>query len=265
MSDLATLIIFPVIVGVIVLLVEYFVIQPIRKAKSVSIPRSSSISRDWMTAIKTGVKQFKAQQPGYVWNWWSRDRHNIAIEEWSIEKGQATLTLAVSAKQSVVNNPIPGVISFGTAQRVIARYQLTIDRTGDILRMISIPVQNDAADYPASATHPRAKGIVLKEVKKPITEVTHEGLKVRIEFVAENWGKATRIYPYVEYKVAEFIGGKFVERVVSSPPSWAVDLDAYSSTLIPFEATFDATTVILTKPPNKVKVKLFRKPRNKAA
>jgi hypothetical protein len=163
MFDLATLVVFPVVVGVIILIVEYFVIQPIRKAKAVSIPHPSSISRDWMTAIKNGVRKFKTQQSGYVWSWWSRDRHSISIEEWSIEKGRATVTLTVSGKQSVVENPIPGVISFGTTQRIIARYQLSIDRTGDILKMISIPIQDSESDTPNAKAYPRSKGIVLKE------------------------------------------------------------------------------------------------------
>jgi hypothetical protein len=111
-------------------------------------------------------------------------------------------------------------------------------------------------------THTR-KGIVLKEIKKPITEVTHEGFKVRVEFIVENWGEATKIYPYVEYKVAEYKGGKYEERVVKSPTSWEVDLQAQSTTPIAFDAIFDATTMLLTKPPNKVKVKLYRKPRGR--
>jgi hypothetical protein len=83
---------------------------------------------------------------------------------------------------------------------------------------------------------------------------------VRIEFVVENWGEAVRVYPHIEFKVAELKGNRFVEKVVHSQSSWVVDLGAFSSTLVPFEATFDAATVILTKPPNKIKVKLSREP-----
>lgn len=264
-DNLWTLLVIPVIVVVIGLIIEYWIIQPLRRAKFSSIS-NKPISRDWMSAIKKAVKEFQRWR-GEAVLFLSKER--VKVEQVHIEKGRATLTLAVMPKSSPL---FDGSISwmfnlYGIFPRMIGKYEVTIDRTGDILKIESLPIEEsgkygepllgrDAQDY-----KPRhKKGIFLKEVKKPTTKVTYEGLKVRIEFIIENWGEAAKIYPHIEYKVAELRGGKYEERVVQSPASWEVDLQAWSTTPVAFDAVFDATTVLLTKPPNKVKVKLYRKP-----
>jgi hypothetical protein len=266
-DNLWTLLIIPVIVVVIGLIIEYWIIQPLRRAKF-SLISNKPISRDWMSAIKKAVKEFRRCRGEAVF-FLSKER--IKVEQVHIEKGRATLTLAVMPKSSPL---FYGSVSWmfnlmGIFPRMIGKYEVTIDRTGDILKIDSLPIEESGRygepflGRVAQDSKPRPKGIFLKEVKKPITEVTHEGLKVRIEFVVENWGEATKIYPHVEYKVAEFRAGKYEGRVVQSPVSWEVDLQARSTTPIAFDAVFDAMTILLTKPPNKVKVKLYRKPRKR--
>jgi hypothetical protein len=105
------------------------------------------------------------------------------------------------------------------------------------------------------------KGIELEDVR-PITQVTHEGLLIRIDFLVRNHGAATRRYPYVEYKIAEIKDGDYRERVIKSPSSWVIDLETRNITPAFFDATFEATTMLLTEPPNKVKVRLYREPWN---
>jgi len=149
---------------------------------------------------------------------------------------------------------------------VLARYELLIDRTRDILRMKSLPIgENERyrSLFTSRSTtyipHQEEK-IVLKEIKKPIKQVTWEGLKIRIEFVVENWGKEKNIYPYVEYKVVDLKNGKHVERIVHSPLNWEVKLQAFSSTPIAFDSSFPADTHLLAKGEDKVKVRIKKSP-----
>src|SRR3972149_4862465 len=144
MPDLATLILIPVAVVVIGLIIEYWIIQPIRKRTEIAIPSSRSINKDWAIAIRRAIRQFKAQPSDYNWKWWSPGRNRLIIEAWKIEKGQATLTVAVSEKQDTVAKPVPGIIQFVTVKRIIARYELIIDRIGEVLKVNSIIV--DKAD-----------------------------------------------------------------------------------------------------------------------
>ena len=138
MQYLLTALIFPAIAIAIGLLLEYFGMQPLKNA--ILIPRSSTMSRNWATAMRKAVKQFKAEQTGYNWNRWLSNKNNITIEEWEVGRGQAILTLAVSKQQPSAENPIPGMVIFTTERRIIAKYQLVIDRTGDILKMRSVPI-----------------------------------------------------------------------------------------------------------------------------
>jgi hypothetical protein len=61
--DWLTILIFPVVVVVIGLLIEYFVIQPIKKAKEIPLP--TNVNRDWANAIRKAVKNFRDQQSGF--------------------------------------------------------------------------------------------------------------------------------------------------------------------------------------------------------
>jgi len=138
MQNLLSTLIWPVIVGIVLLIIEYFVAQPIRKANKTSLP--VSINQDWTKAIEIAVKRFKTQQTGFIWNWWSSNKNKITIEDFSISKGQATLHLAIWKNIQIANTLAPGVAILDKEARIIAKYELVIDRTGDTLKIKSIQV-----------------------------------------------------------------------------------------------------------------------------
>ena len=262
MQNLTNLILLPVVVIVIGLIIEYWVIQPIRKKSEVAIPSSPMISKGWATAIRRGIKQFKVQQTGYIWHWWSRNRNTITIEAWKIEKGCATLTLAVSGEYKTVETPVPGVIQFVTKQRVAGVYELIIDRTGDILRMDSLPftsVQSSTSPNLSQEDLPETK-LTIKNRKRPVVEKKNGEVKVIIEFDVENSGKVGKACPYVEFQVVT-IGkdGKLAPQPFRSEPE---SYDIPALTIVPFRLkySFHSPDWPLVGPSDKVRVELFPYP-----
>ena len=146
MENLLTLIIVPFLIGVFVLVIEYFVIKPWRERKKKSSQAISSYqpqgvqsqpsrpsSPEWPTARSRAIEQFKAQQRKYNWL-----EDNINIENFQVDKGLGVLSIEV-VTTSILRRPDRIVSIADTGPWVIARYRLTIDRTGDILKIWSIP------------------------------------------------------------------------------------------------------------------------------
>lgn len=96
--DWVTLLIIPVIVVVIGLLIEYYVIQPIKQAKEIPLP--TRVTRDWENAIRKAVKHFKAQQSGFenegLFNSKKDDSKTVKVEECTVYRGKATLIVSIS-------------------------------------------------------------------------------------------------------------------------------------------------------------------------
>jgi hypothetical protein len=142
MENLWTLIIVPILIGVIILVIEYFIIrriprnkgsQPASRRKQVQPQPSRSSSPEWTTARDRAIERFRAQQHKYNWL-----EDNINIENFQVDKGLGVLTIEV-VTTSILRRPDRIVSIADTGPWVIARYELTIDRTGDILKIWSIP------------------------------------------------------------------------------------------------------------------------------
>lgn len=245
-----------VIAGVAVVIFEYYVIKP---RTEVSIPRSSSISRDWATAIRRGVKQFKSQQADYDWNWWSSNRNKITIESWRIEKGQATVTLAVSGKYETFERPVPELLYHVTKWQTVARYNLMIDRTGDILRMNALPLNspNTRAQVTYRQDELPETSLKIKNKKQPVVQRNNGDVKVIIEFDVENSGKAGRVCPYIEFQVVapDRNGNRTTYPIRTAPKAY--DIPALSIMPIRFEHTFHAPEWPLVDSLDKIKIELF--------
>jgi hypothetical protein len=256
-----------ILANIISLLIEYGIIKP--NFDTAWRPfLSQSGSRDWSTAIKKAIQKLGTTQGGHMLPF----GEHYQVEDAHIEKGQGTLTLVVLPKSALLFAFV-GLSAFLDAlnldefPNVIARYQIIIDRSGDILGVKSLPVAENERYRPLYSRQSRFSRFTALpqselglKIKKPIKKVDWEGLKIRIEFIVENWGKAKTIYPYVEYKVAELINGKFEERIVHSPSGWRVDLQSFSSKPISFEAPFSAGTQLLAKGKNSVRVRIYPKP-----
>lgn len=272
-----------VLANILSTLIEYGVIKP-RFETAWNPLLSQSGNRDWSTAVKTSIQRLQSTQGGHVLPFGEHYR----VEDVHIEKGKGTITLVVLPKSALVFafaslSFLIDALNIDEFPHIIARYQIIIDRSGDILNIKSIPVSEnesyrplysprsrfsrpythsnipDLSSFFQGANSPK-KGLVLKEIKKPIKEVIAGGLLIKIEFTVENWGEATTIYPYIRYKVAEYKNGKFVERIVLSPQDWKVELKAFSSRPVAFHNTLPIGTQLLAKGKDSVYVRLYQKP-----
>ncbi len=268
-----------VLANILSTLIEYGIIKP--KFETMWSPLlSQSGNRDWATAVKSSIQKLKSTQGGHVLPFGEHYR----VEDVHIEKGKGTITLVVLPKSALVFafaslSFLIDTLNIDEFPHVIARYQIIIDRSGDILDVKSFPVPENERYRPLYSHQPRfsrfpkfpdfpefsqgttspKKELVLKEIKKPIKEVSSGWLNIRIEFIVENWGAAKSIYPYIEYKVAELKNGKFEERVFHTPSDWKVDLKALSSTPVSYTNPFPVGTQLLAKGRNSVYVRLYQK------
>lgn len=271
-----------VLANILSTLIEYGIIKP--KFEMAWNPLlAQSGNRDWSTAVKTSIQRFQSTQGGHVLPFGEHYR----VEDVHIEKGRGTITLVVLPKTALVFaftslSFLIDALNVDEFPNVIARYQIIIDRTGDILSVKSFPVAENERYRPLYSPRSRfsdpfkrsdfhdfnnffqesnspKKGLVLKEIRKPIKEISSGNLVIKIEFTVENWGEATTIYPYIKYKVAELINGKFVEKIVLSPEDWKVELKAFSSTPVAFHNAFPLGTQLLAKGKDSVYVRLYQK------
>lgn len=271
-----------VLANILSTLIEYGIIKP-RFETGWNPLLSQSGNRDWSTAVKKSILRLQTTQGGHVLPFGEHYR----VEDVHIEKGKGTIIIVVLPKSAVVFafaslSFLINAFNIDEFPHIIARYQITIDRSGDILSIKSFPVAEneryrplyspqsrfskpfisssvpDLSDF-FQATNSPKKQLGLK-IKKPIKEVIAGGLLIKIEFMVENWGEATTIYPYIRYKVAELNYGKFEERIVLSPKDWKVELKAFSSTPVAFHSTFSIGTQLLAKGKDSVYVRLYQKP-----
>jgi hypothetical protein len=266
MPDLSTVIVFPLLVAVAALILEYWVIKPLRKKHEVALPTSSQpVSRDWATAVKRAIKQFKAQQSGYNWRWWLwwlKDQNTVTIEDLDPGRGKATLILAVSKSQPSAENPVPGVLTLTTEHRVVARYQIVIDRTGDILKIDSLPVKiartgSSPVQYQDELP---TTTLVIKNRRKPLVENIGNEVRVTIEFDVENSGRAGKVCPYIEFRIVTTRGdGRYTPKTFRSDPM-AFDIPALCIKPFSLKFRFPLPDAPLVKSSKYVKVELYRCP-----
>lgn len=99
---------------------------------------------DWASASAHAIKRFRKQQPGYTG---VLCRRSIKIEAEHVKRGHADMQIAVSKRRFFWKN-LTGV------SPIDERFELTIDRTGDILRIDQLPVdENGESRQPISKRH----------------------------------------------------------------------------------------------------------------
>jgi hypothetical protein len=254
MEDILKLGFIPVIGIVIGLIIEYFIIQPIKKATERAIPSSPSISKDWSTAMKKAIGQFRSQYYGHIGQWLPRPHESVTIDEWDIEKGRATLTLAINKMLETFE---PGILGFFRIPRVIAKHKLTIDRTGDILEIKSIPVDLSQTGY-SSRTPPSPLREMTLTIKnwQARREKVNNGVNAVIEFEVENSGKAGKICPYIEFEVVTTeLDGNYTPKKWHTKPK-PVDIPALCVKPFRYSLFFQSPDLPLVEPPHEVKIEL---------
>lgn len=167
----------PITVGIIILILEYWLIQPLRDAKGGRLPFFSPIRRNWSTATKRALKSFKTQHDQYKW-FFAREKVNV--ESMSVDKGKATLNLKVTTR---ARNSQSSLYKLFIEPLVIARYQLVIDRSGDILKKQTLDLK------------PLAK---IKFSSSPIKQETESGISVIFTVLIENHGRSGKFCPVFE-------------------------------------------------------------------
>lgn len=160
-----------VIGGIIVLAVEYWGIQPLRsfgaiKLFSLLFP---FVRRDWTKATRTVINKFKSQPKHYKW---IIGQNDFKVENLKIEKGKGTLNLAVTTNNNLLSSHLFGKIF--PEPLVIERYEILFDRTGDILRIRSVPVEIE---------------VNIIQLEKLTTEKSRGGITAVVSFLAGNRGQ----------------------------------------------------------------------------
>lgn len=122
---IVALIVIPFILTIIGLFIEYGFFARDKRTDDYS----PTITRDWSTATKKAIDHFRVYRS-------LLRNERIIVEETRISRGQATLILTITPKWSQLFE-VSGfsmILSFlNILPPVIARYELKIDRTGDIL------------------------------------------------------------------------------------------------------------------------------------
>jgi hypothetical protein len=260
MDSLYVLCVSPLIVGVLLLLVEYLIIQPIQDAKDLSVLNSSgNVDDSWSQALKKAIAQFKHLQSSTFFF----PTERVKIEEVMINRDIATLITQVKPRASllfILTRMYSSMKVDGIVLPIETKYKLTVDRGGEIKEVRVLEESSIRHTIQPSTTpsaHPRT-GIVLKKIEKPVTEIFDGKLVVTIKFVVENWGESRTIRPDVKFTVAELVNGNFREKVITSPDDWIIDLRSNTIHPLSFTQEFnDINIVVLTKPPHKVSVRLI--------
>lgn len=118
---------------IVVLLVEYLVIQPWLRFRELTLLTSGNVDvagngRKWSDGLRLSVKHFKQNFGNYNWRGGVIRQHLVEVSGFSIGRGQAELNLVVKVRY-LLDKP-----------RAIAEYKLLIDKIGDILEVETIAV-----------------------------------------------------------------------------------------------------------------------------
>ncbi len=172
-----------VIGGIIVLAVEYWGIRPLQsfgaiKLFSLLFP---FVRRDWTKATKTVINKFKSQPKQYKW---IIGQNDFKVEDLKIEKGKGTLNLAVTTNNNLLSSHLLGKIF--PEPLVIERYEILFDRTGDMLRIRSIPVETEVS---------------IIRLEKLTTEKSKDGIFAVVSFLAGNRGQSGKFCVKIELDI----------------------------------------------------------------
>lgn len=211
----------------------------------------------WDTAKDIALITFKKRIDKYSWM-----LEKISIDSFSYDRGKGFLTVSIVIRKAAGSFAEP-------KWWPIERYSLTIIRSGEIIEMKPVPIlehekyKNPLEDYLGTLSgqnHRLSENVALIEVKKPIISSADKGVRIRIEFIVENYGPERKVYPQVEFTVAQLRHGKFENKLIRSPSSWVVLLEPFSRTPIAFETVVDPTTQVLTDALHPVQVRLSPSP-----
>ncbi|WKZ41075.1 MAG: hypothetical protein QY328_03365 [Anaerolineales bacterium] len=249
--DWVTLLIIPVVVIVVGLLIEYYVIQPIKQAKEIPLP--TRVTRDWENAIRKAVKHFKAQQSGFenegLFNSKKDDSKTVKVEECTVYRGKASLIVSTSYV-AVSGNYLSLNPKDTQYWNVTNKYRLEIDRTGDILKSNKV----DSQQIPIGGDIPPMK-LSVHNIQARTSEVINGVVKVFINFDIQNEGQAGKTCPQIEYPVVFMSKNKY-----EPTPHFAnvkqLDVAALSTVKFTWEEEFNFIDVPLVTDTSKIKVRL---------
>lgn len=239
-------------------------------------PKPDEATLSWSSAERIAIETFKAKRkrenPDVDWKYF--DTIDL-IESRTPEKDRKILTLAWRSTS----------ISRGgylSRARVFARYEIVIDRSGDVLGEKKLPAQEgDVTPYGdpeleglALSMHELAAfgggsvgetKIVVREVKKPIVVDRGDKTEVKIGIVIENLGRKGKTCPYVEFQavVLQADGSFNQEAIGSEPKAWEVD--TLAKVQINYSFSLEKPSSPLLEPPHQVKVELYECPESRTS
>jgi hypothetical protein len=123
----------------VILLVEYFAIQPwLRYRESKSLMSKDidnhTTGRKWGDGIRNGIKQFKQHTNYYNWGGISVKQHFVELVGFNISKGQAEIFLIVKVRYLL------------DKRRPVGGYRIVIDRLGDISEFETLETRKNPFD-----------------------------------------------------------------------------------------------------------------------
>lgn len=219
MDEISTICIIPLLVtvvgGIAVVVFEYFFVQPVKNSIDISIMQSQ-IDRDWSTAMRKALNHFRAQHYGVISQWIPKPNEKIIIDDWGVKKGQATLIISVN---NLVETYSRKARTYNKMPVPISRHKITVDRSGDIIGIEFVPLENEQDDsnlgsdgiadilsmfpktYRSSPINSSEPVFSITRKSPVVAQRTSTGMKVTIKFEIENRGKTGKTCPYIEFKL----------------------------------------------------------------
>lgn len=246
-----TLLIIPIVVGVIVVLIEYYIIQPIKQSKEIPLP--GHVNRDWGNGIRKAVKHFKDQQSGFenegLFNNKKDDSKTFKVEECTVYRGKAILIISVSYV-GVSGDYISINSKDKRYWNVTKKYRLEVDRIGDILKSNEV----DSQQTPIGGDVPPTK-LSVQNIKASTGKVTNGVVKVFITYDIKNEGRAGKTCPQIEYPVVLMSKSKY-EPAPHIANMKQVEIPALSVVTYKYEESFSFMDFPVINDLSKIKIRL---------
>ena len=137
MANTLSLLIIPVVVGLIVLIIEYWIIQPLKAARE-SEPKLIRAGKNWSTAIENATEKFKQQQPQYDWK---KGCESVKIDKVHTGREHGIIILSVITDDSFRAPPAQ------STPYVLAKYHLTIDLAGNVRELELLEQSEDRGGF----------------------------------------------------------------------------------------------------------------------
>ena len=177
--------IIPLIIGALVLIIEYWIIQPLKDAK-INIPPSEVIGDVWPSAMRRAVSQFKKQQRGFSW---FGGTNSIVIDSWDIGKKFASMTLSVTRQKSELDywsNGHTTMYSPYSIPQIIAIFELLIDQAGNIKKIRSLPLTEYSSSNSSTTNLLSKPDVRITNLRKIQFNKLDEDFNIITDFEIEN-------------------------------------------------------------------------------